>query len=76
MNDDKPLLLSWRQDFIRTQVRWWSGWFLARVANIAMLAVFAIFGFILWKSLIFFTTTGGDASPGAAAATGDGSIAI
>jgi len=63
MNDDKPLLLSWRQDFIRSQVRWWSGWLLARVANVAVLAVFAIFVFIFWKSLLFFSSSGGDASP-------------
>ncbi|MCL2119963.1 MAG: phosphate ABC transporter permease subunit PstC, partial [Planctomycetaceae bacterium] len=69
MNDEQPLVLSWRQDFIRSQVRWWGGWFLARVANIAMLAVFAIFGFILWKSLLFFTTTGGDATSQVAANT-------
>jgi len=63
MNDDQPLLLSWRQDLIRSQVRWWSGWLSARVTNIAMPAVFAIFGFILWNSLLFIATTGGDVSP-------------
>ena len=62
MSEEHPLLLSGRQNFIRRQIRWWGGWVLARIANIAMLAVLAIFGFIFWKSLLFFTTTGGDAT--------------
>ncbi|MDR1383030.1 MAG: phosphate ABC transporter permease subunit PstC [Planctomycetaceae bacterium] len=53
----RPLLLSWRQELIRTLRRRVGEWLLAQVANIAMLAVFAIFGFILWKSVLFFTTS-------------------
>ena len=60
MYEDHPLLLTGRQNFILRQIRWWGGWLLARIANIALLAVLAIFGFIFWKSLFFFTTTGGD----------------
>jgi len=62
MNEDHPLLLSGRQNFIRRQIHWWGGWVLARIANVALLAVLAIFGFIFWKSLLFFTTCGGDAT--------------
>ncbi|MCL2348393.1 MAG: phosphate ABC transporter permease subunit PstC [Planctomycetaceae bacterium] len=51
-----PLVLSWRQDFLRQLRVWTGGWFLARTANIAMLAVAAIFVFICWRSLQFLTS--------------------
>ena len=48
------LLLSKREDRVRRVRAWIGGWFLARVANIALLAVVAIFIFIAWKSFPFF----------------------
>ncbi|MCL2004625.1 MAG: phosphate ABC transporter permease subunit PstC [Planctomycetaceae bacterium] len=49
------LLLSKREDRLRRIRAWIGGWLLARVANIALLAVIAIFIFITWKSIPFFT---------------------
>ena len=48
------LLLSKGEDRIRRIRTWIGGWFLARVANIALLAVVAIFLFITWKAYPFF----------------------
>ena len=51
----KPtLLLSKREDQLRRIRRWIGAWILARIANIALLAVMAIFIFIAWKSIPFF----------------------
>ena len=48
------LLLSQREQRLRRSRNWIGGWILARVANIALVAVIAIFVFIAWKSYPFF----------------------
>ena len=48
-------LLSKRADRLRRIRAWVGGWLLARIANVALLAVIAIFIFIAWKSYPFFT---------------------
>jgi len=61
---DRPtLLLSQRENRLRRIRGWVGGFVLSCVANVALLAVLAIFVFIAWKSFLFLTTTGGDASP-------------
>jgi len=57
--EKSPLVLSWRQDFLRQLRVWTGGWFLARTANITMFAVAAIFVFICWRSLMFLTSGDG-----------------
>jgi len=48
------LLLSQQEDQFRRIRGWVGGWMLARVANIALLAIIAIFFFIAWQSYPFF----------------------
>jgi len=48
------LLLSKREDRLRRIRGWVGGWILARVANIALLIIVAIFVFIAWRSYPFF----------------------
>ncbi len=48
------LLLSKREQRLRKIRNWIGGWFLARIANISLFAVSAIFAFIAWKSFPFF----------------------
>ena len=54
MTNPPTLLLSKREDRLRRIRSWIGGWCLARVANIALLIVIAIFVFITWKSIPFF----------------------
>ena len=51
----KPtLLLSKNEDRLRRIRGWVGGWILARIANIALLVIIAIFIFIAWRSYPFF----------------------
>lgn len=53
---DRPkLILSKRSQRLLTLRRWIGGWVLARIANLVLSAVLAIFVFIAWKSIPFFT---------------------